>query len=142
MQGPNSCSKDKLCLAPKVLFIARPHQSHRLVCSASSASRVARSVALTSFRVCVCVFAFSAASFDPNLPLLAEADWARFCVHQLRILTNSICNETVVCLTCAAIAAFDRASSLPPCAPGCADSPSVRPGVFFQFALAGTGARG
>jgi hypothetical protein len=43
-------------------------------------------------------------------------------------------------LTCAAIAALDRASSLPPC---CGElSPSVRPGVFCQFALAGTEARG
>lgn len=51
----------------------------------------------------------------------------------------SIANDR---LTCAAIAAFDLASSLGPCAPGCGLSPSVRPGVFFQFALDGSGARG
>lgn len=45
-------------------------------------------------------------------------------------------------LTCAAIAAFDRASSLGPCVPAGVLSPSVRPGVFFQFVLAGSGARG
>lgn len=45
-------------------------------------------------------------------------------------------------LTCAAIAAFDRASSLPPCVPAGVLSPSVRPGVFFQLVLAGSGARG
>ena len=41
--------------------------------------------------------------------------------------------------TCAAIAAFDRASSAPPGVSLL--SPSVRPGVFFQF-LVGSGARG
>lgn len=39
------------------------------------------------------------------------------------------------------MAAFERASSPPPCV-FCALSPRVRPGVFFQLFLAGTGARG
>ena len=45
-------------------------------------------------------------------------------------------------LTCAAIAALDRASSLFPCVSAVELSPNVRPGVFFQLALAGTEARG
>lgn len=40
------------------------------------------------------------------------------------------------------MAAFDRASSLSPCARVGVLSPSVRPGVFCQFVLAGSGARG
>lgn len=45
-------------------------------------------------------------------------------------------------LTCAAVAAFDRASSLGPSVPAGVLSPSVRPGVLFQLVLAGSGARG
>lgn len=77
MQDPNASNKN-LCLMLRMQLIAQPHHSHRLACSASSASRFARSVALTSFNVWACVFAFSAASFEPNLPLPAEADSARF----------------------------------------------------------------
>jgi len=45
-------------------------------------------------------------------------------------------------LTWAAIAALDRASSLFPCVSPVELAPKVRPGVFFQLALAGTEARG
>lgn len=46
------------------------------------------------------------------------------------------------CHTCAAIAAFARASSVAAVPPSVVLPPRVRPGVAFQFVLAGSGARG
>lgn len=58
------------------------------------------------------------------------------------VALHSICWSEISCHTCAAIAAFARASSVPAVLPAAVLSPRVRPGVAFQFVLAGSGARG